>query len=340
MRLTPEVVFPDPDQAPRCEDAIVDTHEAVRLFLAYLTTERRAPRNTVLAYGRDLASLLLFAEARAPEALASPRALDVYVLRGWLGQLARKCAPSSLARKIAAVRTWLRWLQRQGHLDKNVAEQLATPKVIRPLPTFVSASAAAEIVTAPGHDTAAHARDTAILELLYGSGLRVSEAVGLRVGDVDLAARTARVLGKGDKERVVPLGKQSCAALGLYLGTRPLLVHPRTRAQDPSALFLSMRGRRLTVRAVEDLVHKYGALGAGRADLHPHALRHTCATHLLEGGADLRTIQEILGHSSLRTTQRYTHVSMNHLLRVYDAAHPLATRRGHGGARDKRPEPK
>lgn len=325
-----------------CEDSLVDTHEAVRLFVDYLTTQRRASPNTVGAYGRDLASLLSFAEERAPEALESPSAIDVYVLRGWLGQLARKCAPSSLARKIAAVRTWLRWLQRQGHVGKNVAELLATPKVTRPLPTFVSASAAAEIVTCPGHDTGAHARDTAILELLYGSGLRVSEAVGLGLGDVNLGAQVARVVGKGDKERLVPLGRQSCAALDRYLSQRSSLVHPRTGAQDPIALFLSMRGRRLTVRAMEQLVHKYGALGAGRADLHPHALRHTCATHLLEGGADLRTIQEILGHSSLRTTQRYTHVSMNHLLRVYDAAHPLATRRAgkRGAAGDKRPEPK
>jgi integrase/recombinase XerC len=320
----------------------VDSPEAVEAFTTYLITQRRSPPNTVAAYRRDLASLLKFAEDKAPRALARPDAIDVYVLRGWLGQLARTCTASSVARKIAAVRTWMRWLQRQGHLDKNVAEELATPKVRRPLPTFLSVDAAAEVVTSPGNDTAPHARDTAILELLYGSGLRVGETASLSIDDVNLGARTVRVVGKGNKERVVPLGAKCREALVRYLEDRPSLVHPRTRAQDPRALFLSMRGHRLTARALQDIVHKHGALGAGRADLHPHALRHTCATHLLDGGADLRSIQEILGHSSLSTTQRYTHVSMDHLLKVYDAAHPLATkhRRALAPARDKRPKPK
>jgi integrase/recombinase XerC len=152
----------------------------------------------------------------------------------------------------------------------------------------------------------------------------VSETVGLDRTDVDLENLTARVIGKGNKERVVPLGGKCQEALEQYLEARGELVHPKTRRQDPDALFLSARGKRLTVRAVQDIVRKYGALGAGRGDLHPHALRHTCATHLLDGGADLRSIQEILGHSSLSTTQRYTHVSMDHLLKAYDAAHPLA----------------
>jgi integrase/recombinase XerC len=169
-----------------------------------------------------------------------------------------------------------------------------------------------------------------MLELLYGSGLRVGELVGLSLDDVDLGEARARVLGKGKKERVVPLGGKCVAALDAYLPRRAALAHPRTRALDGRALFVSARGKRIGTRAVQALVKRYGALGAGRADLHPHALRHTCATHLLDGGADLRAIQELLGHASLSTTQRYTHVSMEHLLRVYDAAHPLAKKRRSG----------
>lgn len=314
----------------------MDSREAAEAFTTYLATQRRASPNTVAAYGRDLGSLLAFAEEKAPRALARPGAIDVYVLRGWLGQLARTCAASSVARKVAAVRTWMRWLQRQGTIEKNAAEELATPKVRRPLPTFLSVDAAAEVVESPGDATAARARDHALLELLYGSGLRVSEATSLSIADVDLPGRTARVVGKGNKERVVPLGAKCVEALARWLEARPALRHPRTGAIDPRAVFVSTRGRRLGVRAVQDIVRKHGMLGAGRADLHPHALRHTCATHLLDGGADLRSIQEILGHSSLSTTQRYTHVSMDHLLKVYDAAHPLATKR----ARDKRAKPK
>jgi integrase/recombinase XerC len=173
-------------------------------------------------------------------------------------------------------------------------------------------------------------RDRAVLELLYGSGLRVSELCALDVHSVDLAGASARVVGKGRKERIVPLGRACVAALSRWLEQRPRMVHPRTGTQDPRALLLTARGARLYVRAVQALVHRYGASGAGRADLHPHALRHTCATHMLDGGADLRAIQELLGHASLSTTQRYAHVSMEHLLRVYDAAHPLARARSSG----------
>jgi integrase/recombinase XerC len=210
-------------------------------------------------------------------------------------------------------------------MASNPAEELAMPKVRKPLPTFLSVDAAKEVVESAEADGPASSRDRAMLELLYGSGLRVSELVGLDLGSIDLAEATARLLGKGNKERIAPLGRAAVVAVHEYLqSARPRLRHPRTGAQDPRAVFLSTRGRRLSVRAVQLAVHAYGARGAGRADLHPHALRHTCATHMLDGGADLRAIQELLGHSSLSTTQRYTHVSMEHLLKVYDAAHPLA----------------
>lgn len=313
---------------------------AIARFLAYLEVERRAPANTVSAYRRDLAQLARFARERRGDK-ASPAGLDVLLLRGWLGALARTHAPSSIARKIAAARALLRYLERSGEVQKNAAAELSLPKVRRPLPTFLDVDAAAEVVEAPSADAAEGLRDRALMEALYGGGLRVSELCGLNLTDLSFRPRpggapddlegSARVIGKGNKERLVPLGSKACAAIRAWLERRGELRHPKTGALDPRAVFVSRRGARLGVRWVQELVRRYGALGAGRADLHPHALRHTCATHLLDGGADLRAIQKMLGHSSLSTTQRYAHVSIDHLIRVYDAAHPLAKQPRRGG---------
>jgi integrase/recombinase XerC len=333
----------------------VELRDLKQQFLTHLADERRASPNTVLAYGRDLEALLDFVDARAeqrptrarraPPSLGAPEEatpLDLFVLRAWLGELARTCKPASVARKISAVRAFGRWMKRKGFARVNPAEQLGSPKVNRELPTFLSAEDAASVVEAPDLENVANRpastsaelarrsalvlRDRALLELLYGAGIRVAELSGLELGQLALGEgeRSARVLGKGSKERVVPLGRMAAAAVEAWLEVRVALAHPRTHALDPRALFVSTRGRRLNTRAVQLLVRRYGLVGAGRADLHPHALRHTCATHLLDGGADLRAIQEMLGHASLSTTQRYTHVSVAHLLKVYDAAHPLA----------------
>jgi integrase/recombinase XerC len=312
----------------------VQLGELKEAFVTHLEAERRASPHTVAAYGRDLDALLAFVEERAKERAggrSTPR-LDVYVLRGWLGELARICKPSSIARKVASVRAFCRWMKQKGHSDVNPAAELANPKVRRELPTFLSAEDAALVIESPNADNtgarraeeAVAVRDRALLELLYAGGLRVSEACGLDLGNVSLSERTVRVMGKGRKERFVPIGTKAEAALREWLEVRGELAHARTLFLEPNAVFVSTRGRRLGPRAAQLIVRRYGIAGAGRADLHPHALRHTCATHLLDGGADLRAIQEMLGHSSLSTTQRYTHVSVAHLLAVYDAAHPLA----------------
>lgn len=304
---------------------------AIDAFESHLRFERNASVHTVSAYGRDLRALDTFLRERkgVVEGASVPlTAVDVYALRGHLGVLARTHAPPSIARKLAAIRSFFRFLVDRGHLPRSPADELASPKVRRPLPTFLSVDAAKEVVEcATAADGPVGARDRALLELLYGAGVRVSELVGLDLGDVDLREGRARVLGKGRKERLVPFGDAAREAIADYLAVRPALAHSRTGALDAKALFVSVRGRRLPVRAVQLLVRAYGARGAGRADLHPHALRHTCATHLLDGGADLRAIQEVLGHASLSTTQRYTHVSVEHLLRAYDGAHPLARAR-------------
>ncbi len=297
---------------------------AIDQFLVYLATERRASKHTVAAYRRDLDSLVAFVRDKRGDKPTPVTTLDVFMLRGWLGQLARTHAPSSIARKIAAVRSWMKWMRKMRIVEKSPAEDLASPKVRRSLPTLLSVDAAKQVVEAADVHTPRGLRDRALLELLYGSGLRVGEVVGLDLTDVDLSQGQVRVLGKGSKERVVPLGNECVRALRAYLAHRSEIVHPRTGKQNATALLLAERGQRMGARAAQTTVKKFGALGAGRADLHPHALRHTCATHMLDGGADLRAIQEMLGHSSLSTTQRYTHVSMDHLMRVYDAAHPLA----------------
>ena len=291
-------------------------------FIAHLAGERRVSPHTVAAYRRDLGQLEEFAREKRGEDVTA-ESLDVYLLRGWLAALSRRVAPPSVARKIAAVRTFFRFLERAGELRENPAALLESPKMRRPMPTFLGVDAAKEVVESPDGLTAEGLRDRALLEVLYGGGLRVSELAGLRLGDIALDAGEVRVLGKGRKERVSPIGAGAVIAVRAWLGRRSELVDP-VFATD--ALFLGARGRPLGVRRVQTLVHGYGALGAGRADLHPHALRHTCATHLLDGGASLRAIQEMLGHASLSTTQRYTHVSLDAVLLAYESAHPLAKR--------------
>jgi len=300
-------------------------------FSEHLASERRASPHTVSAYRRDLDSLALFIRARQP-AGAQLSALDKFTLRAWLGELAKAVAPPTIARKISSVRALCEYLSRTGELRTNPTATLASPKLRRKLPRFLAAEAAAEVMSAPlalatGREVS-HLRDALALELLYGSGLRVSELASLDLGQISSAEGEVRVLGKGRKERIVPLGSKSLAALAAYLPRRVELAHPKTGHLDPEALLLGQLGKRLSVRWLQALVQRYGALGAGRSDLHPHALRHSCATHMLEGGADLRAIQEMLGHSSLSTTQRYTHVSLDQLLAVYDRAHPLAQASG------------
>lgn len=298
--------------------------DAIARYLEHLIHQRRASTHTVSAYRRDLGQLLAFVEESSDGACPPLRELDAFTLRTWLGKLARTHGPSSIARKMAALRSFFRWLLMQGEIEKNPAAQLASPKISRPLPTFISPEAAEEVMESPVETKPTGLRDRAMLEVLYGSGLRVSELAGLNLDSVDLHGRSVRVIGKGDKERIVPLSKHAVSSLQNYLEIRNTLRHPKTLEQDAIALFLSERGTRIGVRRIQTLVRQYGQLGAGRADLHPHALRHSCATHMLEGGADLRVIQEMLGHSSLATTQRYTHVSLEQLMRVYDKAHPLA----------------
>jgi len=295
----------------------------VARFLRYLAEERRASPKTVETYGRDLRALAHWLAER-PDKLDAAR-LDVRDLRAFLAETAKGREPATLIRKVAALRAMYRFLMKRTGLAKNPARDLRAPKLRRKLPRFLSVEKAAETVEAPTDrgTRATLLRDRAMLEVLYGSALRVSELSGLDLARVDLAEARALVRGKGDKERIVPLGEKAVEALRAYLAVRGEL-RDDAGAQDGDALFLGIHGSRLGVRQVQVLVKRYGEVATGTRAVHPHALRHSCATHLLDAGADLRSIQELLGHVSLSTTQRYTHVSMDQLRAVYAKAHPLA----------------
>ncbi len=299
--------------------------EQIEGFLSYLRHERRRSALTLETYGRDLHDFSRFLEERGLPTDAER--VTTVALRAYLGERMRDRSSATIARVISAVRSFFRYLLRKGLVSHDPAAAIRSPKRRGGAPDFLTVDEAFRVVEAPpddeGRDERLRARDRAILELLYGSGVRVSELAGLSLEDVSISERRARVLGKGGKQRDVPLGGPCVEALEAYLVVRPGL-RGKGGVQDPHALFLGRYGTRLTPRQVQNAVRRYGALGAARGDLHPHALRHSCATHLLDAGADLRAIQELLGHASLSTTQRYTHVSLDRLMEAYDRSHPLA----------------
>ena len=295
--------------------------EALAAFDRYLETQKGASNRTRGEYRRDLGELAAFATGGKDRPAAGPHRVDTVVVRAYLLDLhARKLSASTVARKISSFSSFFRFLVRQGHLRKSPMTLIRPPKVRRKLPRVLTAPEAERLMDAPAGAGPAQVRDRAILELLYGAGLRVSELVGVDLDLLDLEQRQVRVLGKGRKERICPFGAPAEAALRAWLVVRLALRRP---GKDDGALFLSLRGRRISARAVQKMLHVRGAV-AGRPDAHPHALRHSCATHLLDGGADLRGIQELLGHASLSTTQRYTQVTVERLMQVYDKAHPFA----------------
>ena len=290
---------------------------ATTAFLRHLERERNASPHTIRAYAEDLAQLT---EQLRRELGREPRPEDVdhLALRGFLAELHRRgLAKSSSARKLAGLRTFFRYLCREGRLQANPARVLATPRKEKRIPAVLDEAQVQALLDLPGDGLEA-VRGRAILELLYASGMRCAELVALDTGEVDLDARMVRVLGKGRKERVVLFGHRAQEALQAWLPERARL-RPKT-----DALFLNARGGRLTDRSVRAIVARRVQQTALARRCSPHTLRHSFATHLLTRGADLRAIQELLGHASLSTTQRYTHVDTRHILAVYKKAHPRA----------------
>jgi integrase/recombinase XerC len=301
-----------PPLPPLLEDALSG-------FARHLELERGRSPHTIRAYTGDVASLL---EHAARLRVTDLSGLDLQVLRSWLArQRSTGAARTTLARRGSSARVFTAWAHRRGLLPADPGALLATPKGLRPLPDVLAEDESARLLDAIVGQAPEDLRDRLALELLYATGIRVGELCGLDLDDVDTSRRVVRVLGKGNRERTVPYGNPAGRALERWLGAgRPVWVTPRSGP----ALLLGARGGRVDPRTVRSVVHRRLADVPGAPDLGPHGLRHSAATHLLEGGADLRSVQELLGHATLATTQIYTHVSVERLRTSYERAHPRA----------------
>ncbi|MFY9619776.1 MAG: tyrosine recombinase XerC [Pyrinomonadaceae bacterium] len=312
--------------------------EHLTQFLDHLRYERNVSVHTLRNYESDLQQFVAYllpperakpgGKKRAPTPLPEPdiKQIDHITIREWLASLhSDRKKKSSIARKLAALRTFFQFLVREGVLESNPAKLVATPRKEKKLPVHLSVEDAVRFIETPDAETHFGKRDRAILELLYATGVRVSELVQLNLRDIDFGNKLLRVFGKRRKERIVPFGEPAAKALQDYLSVREqfLMNAPATK-RDAQPLILNYQGTRMTTRSVGRLIEKYIKLCAGIHDISPHALRHSFATHLLDSGADLRDIQALLGHARLSTTQVYTHVSMEKLIEVYDKTHPKA----------------
>jgi integrase/recombinase XerC len=309
-------------------------------FLRFLELNRNASAHTVRAYESDLSQFLqhIAVQTGVPATELEPARLDRAAIRSFLAAVHKQGqSRATAARKLSAARTFLRYLRREGVIDGDPGALIATPRRELRMPAHLSEDEMTRLIAAPAGDTPLGRRDRAILELFYASGLRLGELVGLDVEDANLSAKMVRVLGKGGKQRIVPFNTSAATALRTYLKDRERIVGAgqaragrswrvrvgrQEKTRDP--LFVNYRGTRLTVRSVDRLVRRYVAACSARMGISPHALRHSFATHLLQRGADLRAIQELLGHARLATTQRYTHVNAAQLLAVYHKSHPRA----------------
>ena len=294
-------------------------------FARWLSVEKGYSPKTVESYGRDLEEFAAFA---GPDEDAGE--VGARTVRAFVYAVNARNKSSSVARKLSCLRTFFRWLLRENMVIHDPMAAIATPRQEKHMPVFLTVDEVFSLLETPGPGDAFAFRDRAILEMLYSTGLRVAELAGLDMSRLDFVEGMLRVTGKGNRQRLVPVGAPALESIGRYFPQRDLLIRERIgrgNAPETEALFLNGRGSRLTPRSIERLVGMYALRAGIAARVTPHALRHSFATHLLEMGADLRTVQELLGHVSLSTTQRYTHINMDHLNAVYDKAHPRARRR-------------
>ena len=298
--------------------------QALDAFLRHIEDQRQLSPETLRAYRRDLLQFAEFLGDGDVKKADDPRQLDKLAVRGFVARMSRSgLGKSSIARKLSAVRSFMRFVVREGVLETSPAETVPAPRAPKPLPRTLTVDEVFGLLDGIQTDDLAALRDRAMLELLYAAGLRVSELVSLDLEDLDLTTQVLRVLGKGNKERMVPFGGKAEAAIRNWLKPSQAL---RGRSGSAEALFLNLRGARITDRSVRRILNRRLQDAAIFAHISPHDLRHSFASHMLGSGADLRAIQELLGHASLSTTQRYIHVSTDALMRVYDKAHPRARR--------------
>ncbi|MEQ9406088.1 MAG: tyrosine recombinase XerC [Fuerstiella sp.] len=297
---------------------------AVRSFLNFLKVERNSSPLTIKSYTDDLTHLTEFFQEQTGR-VPAPRDVDVSQLRSYVAWL-HECgyARSTVARRLACLRSFFRYCNREGICDTNPAKPLRTPRAGRKLPHFLTTEEVGRLLETPPANQPDGLRDRAILETMYSAGLRVAEVVSLNLSNVDRSSGVLRVLGKGRKERIAPIGSFAIKALNRWLEVRT--PDPRAQGKEQDALFLNRFGRRLTTRSIGRMLEKHIRIAGLSTQTSPHTLRHSFATHLLDGGADLRSVQELLGHKSLTTTQIYTHVSTRRLRETYEAAHPHAQR--------------
>lgn len=295
----------------------------IREFVHFLTFQRGRARNTVEAYLRDVRRFVVFMGTRSERVAVDAEEDDVTGFVVWLRK--QNYDPRSVARAISSLRSYFDFLVREGHRDTNPAREVELPKVPSPFPKALTIEQVERLLESVPTATAADIRDKALIEFLYATGARISEAARVDLSDVELEERSVRLVGKGDKARVVPFGGAAGEALQRYLYKgRPVLAARHKGGRAPAALFLNQRGGRMTRQGMW-MVLKARARAVGLTDVFtPHVLRHSCATHMLEGGADIRAVQEILGHASLRTTQGYTKVTFSHIWSVYQTSHPRA----------------
>jgi integrase/recombinase XerC len=295
--------------------------EHIEKFLRYLEVQKDASVHTLRAYRKDLEEFSNFVKKE-------PGEIEMIDVRGFVaGQIREGRERTTAGRRLAAIRSFLRYLHKEGYLKANSAKLVSTPRTQKLLPKFLTVDDAFLLVEQPRGIGFIKARDRAILELLYSSGLRVSEVAGLNVDDINTKEGLVKVRGKGKKERILPVGSKAVDAIKSYLVEKLLLKRKdNVISKRDAAMFLNKRGTRLSDRGVRRIVVKYAKMAGISGDIGPHTMRHTFASHLLQGGADLRVIQELLGHSSLSTTQKYTHLDIAHLLDIYDKAHPLSGR--------------
>ncbi len=295
---------------------------AIQAFLKYLRIERNASDLTVKSYADDLAHISEFFQEQTGS-LPEPRQIEVAILRSYVSYL-HECgyARTTVARRLACLRSFFRYCNREGICETNPAKPLRTPRAGRKLPHFLTTDQVGALLIAPPANLPAGLRDRAILETMYSAGLRVSELVGLNVSDWDRSAGILRVMGKGRKERLAPVGSYATKALDHWMTVRE--PDPKAPEKQRAAIFLNRFGRRLTTRSIGRMLETHIQTAGLTQQTTPHTLRHSFATHLLDGGADLRSVQELLGHKSLTTTQIYTHVSTRRLRETYEKAHPHA----------------